>query len=235
MPELSATVPPCLSDLAERLTGRDASEQENGSPMSDPSVLVLATPATPPAAHDLSLPDARRAFLARASTLSLALPGIGAALAACAPGSSRGGDSTGARGTTGGAAGSAQDSLRHHNSDSKLDTTVLKGGRGGNSSATPGATSGADSVQYHRYDPALPALSAERTLQLNWRAMEAPIQIRPDTVVAAWTFEGASPARSSIAVSATPSSSHSRTKASSRTRWISTRRRSTRKSRFARS
>jgi len=189
MPEPAATVPPCLSDLADRLNGRDASEQVSGAASSDPSVLVLGAPATPPP-HDLSLGNTRRAFLARASTLSLALPGIGAALAACAPGGSRGGDSTGARNATGGTAGSAQDSLRHHNSDSKLDTTVLKGGRGGSSSATPGATADADRAQYHRYDPTLPALSAERTLQLNWRAVEAPVRIRPDTVVAAWTFEG---------------------------------------------
>jgi nitrite reductase (NO-forming) len=144
----------------------------------------------PPRHHELSFAKTRRTFLARASTLSLALPGRGAALAACAPGTSGSGDSTSARDVTGGAAGSAQDSLRHHNSNSKLDTTVLKGGRGGNSSATPGATAGADNVQYHRYDPTLPALSAERTLQLNWRAVEAPVRIRPDTVVAAWTFEG---------------------------------------------
>ena len=189
MPEPSATVPPCLSDLSERLGRRDTPEQENDSATADPSVLVLGTPATP-SPHDPSSASTRRAFLARASTLSLALPGIGAALAACAPGSPRGGDSAGARNAAGGAAGSAQDSLRHHNSDSKLDTTVLKGGRHGNSSATPGATAGADSVQYHRFDPALPALSVERTLQLNWRAMERPIRIRPDTVVAAWTFEG---------------------------------------------
>jgi nitrite reductase (NO-forming) len=45
-------------------------------------------------------------------------------------------------------------------------------------------------VSYHRYDPALPPLSPDRTLRLHWRAREVPVAIRPDTIVAAWTFEG---------------------------------------------
>jgi nitrite reductase (NO-forming) len=40
------------------------------------------------------------------------------------------------------------------------------------------------------HDPALPPLSSERTLRLNWRAMEVPVRISDDTVVAGWTFEG---------------------------------------------
>jgi nitrite reductase (NO-forming) len=48
---------------------------------------------------------------------------------------------------------------------------------------------GAD-VPFHRYDPALPPLSAERTLRLHWHSREAPVRINNHTVVAAWTFEG---------------------------------------------
>jgi nitrite reductase (NO-forming) len=43
---------------------------------------------------------------------------------------------------------------------------------------------------YRRYDPALPPLSSERTLRLNWRAQELPLRIDPNVIVAAWTFEG---------------------------------------------
>jgi nitrite reductase (NO-forming) len=45
-------------------------------------------------------------------------------------------------------------------------------------------------VAFQRYDPALPPLAAERTIQLNWRAQEVPLRITPDVVVAGWTFEG---------------------------------------------
>jgi nitrite reductase (NO-forming) len=132
----------------------------------------------------------RRAFLARASALSLSIPGIGAALTACSP-PGTGGDSTrvatrpaGAPSTITGA-----DSLHHQNSDSRLDSAVLKGAPHG-SSATPGATSGAASTTFHRYDPALPPAAEGGRVQLHWHAREVPVRISPDTVVAAWTFEG---------------------------------------------
>ena len=161
--------------------------------MSEPNVPLLSDLLERTAA-DSAATD-RRAFLARASALSLAIPGLGAALTACSPGGAGGRDSAGS-GTTagqgqGGAAGAGSaDSLRHHNSDSRLDTAVLKGGSHGNSSATPDATRGAASATFHRFDPTLPPPPANGRLQLHWHARETPVRISDDTVVAAWTFEG---------------------------------------------
>jgi plastocyanin len=67
---------------------------------------------------------------------------------------------------------------------------VLKEGAHGTTSATPAAVQGAANTAFHRYDPALPPLSAERTLRLHWHAREVPVRVSADTVVAAWTFEG---------------------------------------------
>lgn len=133
----------------------------------------------------LEVPSSRRAFLARASALSLAIPGVGAALSACSPDATP--RTSKERGTP---AESAQDSLLHLNSNSKLDSTLLKGAPHGTTSATGSATTGAQEAVYHRYDPALPALTASGRLQLHWRAREVPVRIADDTVVAAWTFEG---------------------------------------------
>ena len=135
----------------------------------------------------------RRAFLARASALSLAIPGLGAALAACSPGGSGGRDSAqagaaGGRAAGGGAAGA--DSLRHRNSDSKLDSAVLHDAPHAGSSATPGATQGAAGAVFSRFDPTLPPPPRDGRLQLHWHARELPVRISDDTVVAAWTFEG---------------------------------------------
>ena len=133
----------------------------------------------------LDEPD-RRAFLARASALTLAIPGVGAALAACSQGtpSSRA-DSGRGGGPPTGAAGAAR---QPHNSDSRLDSAVLRDRQHGTTSAT-GALSVTD-VPFHRYDPALPPANTNGRLQLNWHARETPIRITDDTVVAAWTFEG---------------------------------------------
>lgn len=161
------TVPPSLSELAERAHGHLATEVGSLSEARDRTILVLgAAPALTP---DNLLPmGSRRAFLARASALSLVIPGLGATLAACA-------DESGPR-------------------DSAQRTSSSQAGGGakgsqGNTSAVAGGAQGAG-AEYRRYDPALPRLSSERTLRLNWRAMEAPVRISPDTVVAAWTFEG---------------------------------------------
>jgi len=136
-------------------------------------------------------PSSRRAFLARASALSLAIPGVGAALAACSPDSAPRGDGSNRTSTERGTASeAAQDSLRHRNSDSKLDSTLLKGARHGNSSATGSATKDAQQSAYHRYDPALPPLATGGRLQVHFHAREVPLRIADDTVVAAWTFEG---------------------------------------------
>jgi nitrite reductase (NO-forming) len=67
---------------------------------------------------------------------------------------------------------------------------VLKDVHHVGTSATPAATQRAAGTTYHRYDPVLPPLAPERTLQLHWHAREAPVRIGDGTVVAAWTFEG---------------------------------------------
>ena len=133
---------------------------------------------------EASTRSTRREFLARASVLSLAIPGIGAALEACSPESS-----------SKKAEPAVQDSSlktapvgrgHHLNSDSKLDSALLRGRKHGNSSITPETPSG-DAV-FHRFDPALPPLSGD--LKVHWRTQERKIRISDDTVVAAWTFEG---------------------------------------------
>jgi len=128
----------------------------------------------------------RRAFLARASALSLALPGIGAALTACSPGKSDGGDGT--QSVSSKSAGDT-DRLGHHNSDSKLDTAVVKNAPSSSATVASLTAQAAQSTVYHRFDPALPPLQGSR-LQLHWHTREVPLRISDDLVVAAWTFEG---------------------------------------------
>ncbi len=131
----------------------------------------------------------RRGFLAQASTLSLVIPGVGAALAACSPDPS-GSPGAGQGSTDRGTAQPGQDSLRHHNSDSRLDTALLKDERHGDLSATPGTRQGVGGAAFRRYDPALPPLPAGGRIQLRWRAQETPVRISESIVVAGWTFEG---------------------------------------------
>ena len=149
--------------------------------MDDPITLPLSE------LHD------RRSFLTRASALTLAIPGVGAALTACSPGQTGGSDTTRPAGAPVSAApvsGAPQGAAQPHNSDSRLDSAVLKGHQHGGTSATGSAAQGAQSTTYHRYDPALPPLATGGLLQLHWHAREAPVRISDDTVVAAWTFEG---------------------------------------------
>jgi nitrite reductase (NO-forming) len=134
----------------------------------------------------------RRTFLARASALTLAIPGMGAALVGCSPPGSNARDSS-AQGAAPGAQSTATAQAPgsgSHNSDSRLDSAVLKGGAHSGSSATGTATQGASSTPFRRYDPALPPPAASGLVQLHWHAREAPVRISADTVVAAWTFEG---------------------------------------------
>jgi nitrite reductase (NO-forming) len=126
----------------------------------------------------------RRAFIARASVLSLAIPGVGAALSACSPGDPGEPDTTVVAGSD-----ARMGSTQIHNSDSKLDSSLLKGRRHGTTSATGTLTSQA---AFQRFDPVLPALTAGG-LKLHWHAREASVRISDDTVVAAWTFEGNMP------------------------------------------
>lgn len=132
-------------------------------------------------------PTDRRTFLSRASVLSLAIPAAGAALVGCSPGGQQAASES-ARGT--GAQGRGGEARQPHNSDSRLDSSVLKGEHRAGTSATGSATQGAQSVAYRRWDPELPAASATGRIQLNWHAREAPVRISDDTVVAGWTFEG---------------------------------------------
>jgi nitrite reductase (NO-forming) len=185
---MSEPATPRLSQLVGQLAASsDPSAAPTGADSAERAVLLLGAPAL---GESLAAPSGRRVFLARASALSLAIPGLGAALTACSPGGSGQSDSGQGAGRAGpGAAGSA-DSLRHHNSNSRLDSTVLKNAPRGNSSATPAATQGAQSAAFRRYDPALPPRLPRGRVQLHWHAREAPVRISKDTVVAGWTFEG---------------------------------------------
>jgi nitrite reductase (NO-forming) len=126
----------------------------------------------------------RRKFLANASVLSLAIPGVGAALVSCAPRKEAKQDSTKA------SAEPRPDDGRHRNSDSKLDTSLLKGGHHGNTSVT--AATPANETPFRRFDPTLPP-PLQSPIKLHWHTKEARIRISDDTTVAAWTFEGDSP------------------------------------------
>lgn len=129
----------------------------------------------------------RRAFLRRASALSLAIPGIGAALTACSDAGTRGKDSTQPATPQAGGAPTEQGSAITANANSRLDSTVMKGVQHGNTSATAAVTS---DVAFHRYAPELPPVPAGGVQRLHWRARENAVRISADTVVAAWTFEG---------------------------------------------
>jgi nitrite reductase (NO-forming) len=145
-------------------------------------------PQASPRLSDFAEPTTRRGFLANASVLSLTIPGVGAALAACSPSSHANGDSTAVADAHQAAAAEAL--LQHeHNSDSRLDSSLLKGHHPRtslNGAGAPGAT------KYHRYDPVLPPLGTG-DLKLHWHTKQVPIRISEDTVVAGWTFEGDTP------------------------------------------
>src|SRR5512141_574402 len=152
------------------------------------------TDSNTPLLSDLMERGDRRAFLARASALSLAIPGMAAALTSCAPGEKGASDTAQGTASQGPSANrAAVDSLRRRNSDSKLDSTLLKGRRHGNSSATGEAATGAQAAKFSRFDPVLPPLPQTNRLKLDWHAREVPVRISDDTVVAAWTFEGSFP------------------------------------------
>lgn len=119
----------------------------------------------------------RRGFLTR-------VPLLTAAVAACSRPAGQG-----AR-RAGGAADSARAGAQRRgtfNSDSRLDTALVREHHP--TSHTPSVEAAA-AVPYHRFDPALPPLSRERTLRLHWTAREVPVRISPRMVMAAWTFEG---------------------------------------------
>ena len=133
---------------------------------------------------DTDVTTSRRSFLARASALSLMIPGVGGALAACTQGGPPARIDTARKGTS--AANAASRAGQPHNADSRLDSAVAGGPQQGAAPAT--APSGA--LPLHRFDPTLPPANTNGGLQRNWHAREAPIRITDDTVVSAWTFEG---------------------------------------------
>jgi nitrite reductase (NO-forming) len=172
-------MPPRLSDLAGQL---DDHERRYGTPENeDPAVITLGAEA--------AAVTNRRVFLARASALSLAIPGVGAALAACSPTSGTGQAESGRAAAKQGAS-AAGGARQPHNSDSRLDSAVLRPEHRAGTSATGAAAGGGNDVPFKRYDPALPPLPASNGVQLHWHAREVPIRVTDDTVVAAWTFEG---------------------------------------------
>lgn len=140
----------------------------------------------------LDSPSDRRTFLTRASALSLVIPGVGAALAACSP-SGPPSDTTAVRAGAAPDTGQTPNRPSAHNSDSRLDSAVLKREHRAPSSATGSATQGAASTQYQRYAPELPPLPAGGIQRLHWHAREAPVRISDEIVLAAWTFEGQFP------------------------------------------
>jgi nitrite reductase (NO-forming) len=145
-------------------------------------------PQDPSHLSDFAEPTTRRTFLANASVLSLAIPGVGAALAACSPSTHANGDSTAVSNAHQGREAGA-DFPGQHNSDSRLDSSLLKGPHPSTSltgAGAPGATA------FHRFDPVLPPLGPGN-LKLHWHTKQVPIRISEDTVVAGWTFEGDTP------------------------------------------
>jgi nitrite reductase (NO-forming) len=135
---------------------------------------------------DTEATTSRRSFLARASALSLMIPGVGGALAACEQGGQPARTDTGRK--TASAAPATGGAVQPHNADSRLDSAMVDGHQQAAASATgaPSATAPA----YHRVDPTLPPANTNGRLQLNWHAREAQVRITDDTVVAGWTFEG---------------------------------------------
>jgi nitrite reductase (NO-forming) len=170
-----------LSDLSQQLA--DARHATDAAGVADPAVLVLDSDGAVAAA--VGGPQSRRTFLARTTALSLAIPGVGAALAACSPAKAPSGDTS--RAPQGKDTGSGRPPGAS-NSDSRLDSAVLQPGHHVSTSAI-GAPSDADTV-YHRWAPELPALPAAGKQQIHFHAREALVRISDDTVVAAWTFEG---------------------------------------------
>jgi nitrite reductase (NO-forming) len=151
------------------------------------NMAQLTPPDSTPRLSDLIEPSTRRGFLANASVLSFAIPGLGAAIAACSPGDKGKADTT-STAPAAAASGQAGAPPTLHNPDSRLDTALMKGGHPVSTAA--GAAPG--NVAFHRFDPTLPPLGPSN-LKLHWHTKQVPIRISEDTVVAGWTFEGDTP------------------------------------------
>ncbi|HEY0997671.1 MAG TPA: multicopper oxidase domain-containing protein, partial [Gemmatimonadaceae bacterium] len=179
--------PPALSELlaaAEAPRGDAGDAGDAGGAGDARPVLLLGQHAS---AAGLAGPVSRRGFLARASVLSLAVPGLGAALAGCARDDQRADSTAGGAGTRTETSGrGAADRGALQNSSSRLDTAVVHEAHGRTTAA--GVT--AASVPFHRYDPTLPPAATGGVVKLHWHARETAVRIDDDTVVAGWTFEG---------------------------------------------
>jgi nitrite reductase (NO-forming) len=176
---------PSLSELLSELPPRSADTIDVAE--NDPVAIVMRNDVLPDSVNAAHAPHSRRVFLARTSLLTLAIPGVGAAFAACSPRDSSP--------QNGAAADSARAAGRNappttgptHNSDSRLDSTLLKAEH---PAATSTAAQTANAVAYHRWAPELIPLPPGNVQRIHFRSMEVPLRISDDTVIAAWTFEG---------------------------------------------
>ena len=154
--------------------------------MEEKVTAAIGCPESLPA----ELTSNRREFIARASLLSFAIPGMGAALVACSSDRPAADTSKALHDTAHAGGATAISPNANQNSDSRLDTTVLKDVRHGQTTAAGGAGQGAASTPFHRIAPELPPLPTGRIQRIHWHAKQVPVRISDDTVVAAWTFEG---------------------------------------------
>ena len=178
---------PRLSDLLNDV--RPEPDDCAARDTNDPIAMVMTDGALPGVSHAVDCPQSRRVFLARTSVLTLAIPGVGAALAACS--SRESSPKTGNRdSTTATTANAPPRTGTTHNSDSRLDSAVLKSEHATGNSAMGAATQAASAVKYNRWAPELPPAPTGSIQKIHFRTMEAPVRISADTVVAAWTFEG---------------------------------------------
>ena len=141
----------------------------------------MTTDAIPTLSEISKRPTSRREFLLKSSVLGTLAP---FALSACDIDKSgqNAGASGGSRSSTPPPAGPA---TAVRNADSKLDT-----GGHANVHQSTAAVGRSENLAFRRFDPALPAVSSERTVKIQFTAQEEPIRISDDTVISAWTFDG---------------------------------------------
>jgi nitrite reductase (NO-forming) len=141
----------------------------------------MTTDAIPTLSKLAEHPTTRREFLLKSSVLGTLAP---FALSACDIDKS--GQNAGA---SGGSKSSpplpAGPATAVRNADSKLDT-----GGHANVHQSTGAVGRSENLAFRRFDPALPAVSPERTVKIQFTAQELPIRISDDTIISAWTFDG---------------------------------------------
>jgi nitrite reductase (NO-forming) len=134
-----------------------------------------------PALSDLATRrSTRREFLLQSSALGALAP---VALSACTDDSGKPRTEGAEEGPSVGPPGGPVTAVR--NADSKLDT-----GGHANIHQSTAHTGGASNLTFRRFDPALPPVSSERNLKLQFTAEEVPLKIADDVVISAWTFGG---------------------------------------------